>query len=76
MHAGYALIVGAALIHYAQRTVLRIAGALYPPFVLLVIVATGNHFLFDAATGAAVAPPPRRSPDGSIPSNGRLKSSR
>ena len=27
----------------------------YPPVVLLVIVATGNHFLVDAAAGAAVA---------------------
>ena len=29
-------------------------GALYPPFVLFVVVATGNHFFFDAATGALV----------------------
>lgn len=29
--------------------------ALYPPFVLLVIVATGNHFFLDAAAGALVA---------------------
>jgi membrane-associated phospholipid phosphatase len=55
MHAGYALIVGAALMRYGQRALLRVAGVLYPPFVLLVIVATGNHFFFDAATGALVA---------------------
>jgi hypothetical protein len=30
----------------------RVLGALYPPFVLLVIVATGNHFFLDAAAGA------------------------
>ena len=30
-------------------------GVLYPPFVLLVIVGTGNHFFFDAAAGALVA---------------------
>ena len=29
--------------------------ALYPPFVLLVIVATGNHFFLAAAAGALVA---------------------
>jgi len=55
MHAGYALIVGAALMRYGHRILVRTAGALYPPFVLLVIVATGNHFFFDAATGALVA---------------------
>jgi membrane-associated phospholipid phosphatase len=55
MHAGYALIVGAAMLRYGHRALLRFAGVLYPPFVLLVIVATGNHFFFDAATGALVA---------------------
>ena len=34
---------------------MRLAGLAYPPFVLLVIVATGNHFLVDAAAGATVA---------------------
>jgi hypothetical protein len=33
----------------------RALGALYAPFVLLVIVATGNHFFLDAAAGALVA---------------------
>jgi len=28
---------------------------LYPAFVLLVVVATGNHFFLDAAAGALVA---------------------
>jgi hypothetical protein len=35
--------------HYPE-----VAGS-YPPFLLLVIVAIGNHFLVDAAAGAAVA---------------------
>jgi hypothetical protein len=55
MHIGYAVVVGGGLVRYASRAVARVAGVLYPLFVLLVIVATGNHFLFDAATGAAVA---------------------
>jgi hypothetical protein len=55
MHVGYSLIAGTALVAFGRRPLLRIAGALYPVFVLLVIVATGNHFFFDAATGAAVA---------------------
>jgi hypothetical protein len=55
MHLGYALVVGAAVASQARRRLVQAAGALYPPFVLLVIVATGNHFLLDAFVGAAVA---------------------
>jgi hypothetical protein len=55
MHIGYALIVGASLLLYARRPLVRVLGALYPPFVLLVVVGTGNHFFFDAAVGALVA---------------------
>jgi hypothetical protein len=55
MHIGYALIVAASLLFCARRPLVRALGALYPPFVLLVVVATGNHFFFDAATGALVA---------------------
>jgi PAP2 superfamily len=55
MHIGFALIAGAAVWRLARRPVWRVAGAAYPLFVLLVIVATGNHFFLDAAAGAAVA---------------------
>ncbi|MGZ4388117.1 MAG: phosphatase PAP2 family protein [Gaiellaceae bacterium] len=55
MHIGFSLLVGAAVWRLARRRVWRLAGALYPVFVLFVIVATGNHFFLDAAAGAAVA---------------------
>src|SRR5262249_28098742 len=55
MHFGYAIVVGVALVRYGGHVVLRALGALYPALVLLVIVATGNHFLFGAAAGAARA---------------------
>jgi membrane-associated phospholipid phosphatase len=55
MHVGYALIVAASLLRHGRRLLVRALGALYPPFVLLVIVATGNHFFLDAATGAITA---------------------
>jgi hypothetical protein len=54
MHVGYALIVGASIARYAPHLITRLAGLAYPPLVLLVIVATGNHFFVDAAAGAAV----------------------
>ena len=55
MHVGYALIVAAALLHHGRHLLVRALGALYPPFVVLVTVATGNHFFLDAAAGALVA---------------------
>jgi len=73
LHFGYALIVGVALVTISRHRVVRVIGALYPALMLLVIVATGNHFFVDAALGgvaewpdagrvrrALVAPPSRR----------------
>ena len=54
LHFGYALIVGAALAWLASSRIVRLAGVLYPVAMLVVIVATGNHFVFDAALGAVV----------------------
>ena len=48
LHFGYALIVGVALAVMAKGRMWRIAGALYPATMLLIIVATGNHFFVDA----------------------------
>jgi hypothetical protein len=55
MHIAFSLIVGVAVARLAHRPLWRALGVLYPMFVLFVIVATGNHFFFDAAAGAAVA---------------------
>jgi hypothetical protein len=55
MHVGYALIVAISLLQYGRGRLLRALGTLYPAFVLLVVVATGNHFFLDAAAGALVA---------------------
>jgi hypothetical protein len=55
MHVGYATIVGGSLILHGARPALRLLGVVYPVLVLLVIVATGNHFLLDALAGLTVA---------------------
>jgi PAP2 superfamily len=55
MHVGYALIVAACLLRYGRGRLVRALGTFYPAFVLLVVVATGNHFFLDAAAGALVA---------------------
>ena len=54
LHAGWAIALGAGLLLYARSFVARAAGVLYPVAVLLTIVVTGNHFIFDAIAGALV----------------------
>ena len=54
MHFGYALVVGSVVALLARRPLVRSLAVLYPPLILLVIVATGNHFILDAVAGAAV----------------------
>jgi hypothetical protein len=54
LHAAYALGVGIGLIRYARSSVIRVAGAIYPPLVVLTIVVTGNHFVLDALAGMVV----------------------
>jgi hypothetical protein len=55
MHVGYAFVVGASLVVHSRRSLLRVLGVVYPVLVVLVVVATGNHFFLDAAAGIAVA---------------------
>jgi PAP2 superfamily protein len=54
LHFGYALLVGVALATLARNPLVRLIGALYPLAMLFIIVATGNHFVFDAAAGGVV----------------------
>jgi hypothetical protein len=55
MHFGYALVIGVSAVVLSRHLAGRVVGTLYPFFILFVIVATGNHFLFDALAGAVVA---------------------
>jgi hypothetical protein len=54
LHFGWALALGAGLLLYGRTMVAKIGGVLYPAAVLLTIVVTGNHFIFDAVAGALV----------------------
>jgi PAP2 superfamily len=54
LHAGWALGVGIGLVLYARPLFWKVAGGLYPFAVVLTIVVTGNHFVFDAIAGMAV----------------------
>jgi hypothetical protein len=54
LHMGYSLVVGGAIFSYSRNRIAKAAGAAYPVLVLFMIVATGQHFLFDAAAGASL----------------------
>jgi hypothetical protein len=54
LHFGYALLVGIGIAALARGRIARAIGWSYPAVMMLVIVATGNHFFLDAAAGAFV----------------------
>jgi hypothetical protein len=55
MHVCFALMIGVPLARLVRTRALRWFWTVYPALVVFVIVATGNHFLADAALGAAAA---------------------
>jgi hypothetical protein len=54
LHIGYALFVTMAILALARGRLMRVLAVIYPCVVLLGIVVTGNHFLFDALAGGLV----------------------
>jgi hypothetical protein len=55
MHVAFALMIGWPLARLTRRRAVRVAWFLYPFLMAFVIVATANHFIFDALLGAATA---------------------
>ncbi|SDU23218.1 PAP2 superfamily protein [Jiangella alkaliphila] len=51
MHAGWSMWCGIALIMFAKHNWVRVLGVLYPLATVLVITATGNHYVLDAVGG-------------------------
>ncbi|WP_053206901.1 phosphatase PAP2 family protein [Jiangella muralis] len=51
MHAGWSMWCGITLFMFARRKWLRVLGVLYPLATVLVITATGNHYVLDAVGG-------------------------
>lgn len=54
MHMGYALMVGLISASLVKRWSLRVVLLMYPVVVFVTIVATANHYVFDALAGGAV----------------------
>lgn len=55
MHVAFALMIGWPLARLVRARVLRILWLGYPFLMAFVIVATANHFIFDALLGALTA---------------------
>jgi hypothetical protein len=54
LHVAFAVLTGAAIAERAGSPVVKAAACSYAPLVSLVVIGTGNHYLADALTGAAL----------------------
>lgn len=48
MHVGWALWSGLTIARFSRRPVVRALGVVYPFVTLVVVIATGNHYVLDA----------------------------
>jgi hypothetical protein len=55
MHVAFALMLGVPMARMARRAWVKTLWLLYPGLVTFVVVATANHWWFDAFTGALTA---------------------
>ncbi|RKQ92239.1 PAP2 superfamily protein [Solirubrobacter pauli] len=55
MHVGFALMLAISMVRMTRHRWVKALWVAYAPIVSLVVVVTANHWIFDAATGAAVA---------------------
>ena len=53
-HVAFAVVTGLGMARFARNPLVRLAGAVYPAAVSLVVVATGNHYTLDVIAGAAL----------------------
>jgi hypothetical protein len=54
LHAGFAFALGLAVFASSRWLPLRIAGLAWGPLVVLSVIATDNHFVFDVGAGLAL----------------------
>ncbi len=50
MHVAFAVLTGAAIAERTESRVVKTAAYAYPPFVSLVVAATGNHYVLEAGS--------------------------
>jgi hypothetical protein len=54
LHFGWSVLIGVGVIRALQHPIAWALGALLPLLMLIAIIATANHFVFDAAAGLVV----------------------
>jgi hypothetical protein len=54
LHVGWALWCGLVILFMAPKAWMKVFGVLYPLTTTFVVMATANHYILDAAGGAAV----------------------
>ena len=55
MHVCFALMTGATMVRLSSNLLARAVWAIYTPFVVLVVITTGNHYFTDCVLGMATA---------------------
>jgi len=60
LHVAFAVLTGAAIAQRTESRVVKSAAYAYPPLVSFIVAATGNHYVLDAAAGAALGLAARR----------------
>ena len=54
LHVGWALWCGWQLVRHGKHRITQVAGVIYPALMVIIVIATGNHYLLDAVAGIAV----------------------
>jgi hypothetical protein len=60
LHVAFAVITGAEIASRSDSALVRSAASAYAPLVATVVAGTGNHYVLDAAAGAALGVMARR----------------
>jgi membrane-associated phospholipid phosphatase len=55
MHVCFALLTGIPMARLTRRPYWRALWALYPLFIIFVVISTGNHYITDVVLGAATS---------------------
>jgi PAP2 superfamily len=55
MHVCFSLMLSIPMIRMTKHLWIKALWACYPPLITFVVISTGNHWVFDAVTGALVA---------------------
>lgn len=54
LHFGTSLLIGSSVAVFGRHTLLRVVAPLYPTVMLLVVLATANHWVLDCVAGVLV----------------------